>query len=275
MSFVSLTRLYPQVDRQILKDYKDPDTYIEVNINDRDLIPILIKLPPCPKYHLIEGFGKPAREQKWQYPKMPKRLLELQKRFEVIDQVWDYLDKNQSIYKNEIAFIRAQWDRRLNGHWLFIHGKPTYIDGWHYFYCGWWNIDIGLPHFRDRDRRWFIAARSFYNEKREFLKYDENGWAIPDDDDEYEMIDTGNRLFYGFNYPKHRREGATYRAECINYEIVSRIENAWGGIQSMNDVQSKKAFTKHLAAPINDPLLDNLVAGGSNDISVFGEVLPS
>ncbi|KKL58267.1 hypothetical protein LCGC14_2227050, partial [marine sediment metagenome] len=29
MSFVSLTRLYPQVDREILKDYKDPDTYIE------------------------------------------------------------------------------------------------------------------------------------------------------------------------------------------------------------------------------------------------------
>ena len=249
MSFVSLTRLYPEIDREILKDYKDPDTHVEVNINDRDIIPIQIELPPCPKYHLIEGFGKPAREQKWQYPKMPKRLLELQKRFEVIDEVWDYLDKNQSIYKNEIAFMRTQWDRRLNGHWLFINGKPTYIDGWHYFFCGGWNIDIGLPHFRDRDRRWFIAARFFYNEKREFLKYDENGWAIPDDDDQYEMIDTGNRLFYGFNYPKHRREGATYRAECINYEIVSRIENAWGGIQSMNDVQSKKAFTKHLVAP--------------------------
>ena len=56
-------------------------------------------------------------------------------------------------------------------------------------------------------------------------------------------------MFYGFNYPKHRREGATYKAECINYEIISRTIGAWGGIQSMNDVQGKKCFIKHMVGP--------------------------
>lgn len=248
-AFAQLIRKYPDVDPQILKDYQDQDYFIEVNTDDRDLITIKIDVPDMPDEHLIQNFGLPANQQLWRSPKLPKRLKYLEDRFETLEEVWTFLEEQSAAYPKEIKFIQEQWDRRLNGHWIYINGKPTFMDGWHYFYCGWWNIDIGLPHFRDRDRRWFIAVRSIYNEKRTFVNIDENGWAIPDKYGDYEMVDTGHRLFYGVNYPKHRREGATYRAECINYEIISRTSNAWGGIQSMNDTSAKKAFTKHLVSP--------------------------
>jgi len=249
LAFAELIRKYPEVDPRILKDYQDQDYYFHINIDDRDLIPIKIDIPDMPEEHLIEGFGRPAKEQRWRVPKMPKRLKYLQGRFETLEEIWEELDVQREAYVKEIAWIQEQWERRLNGHWLYINGKPTYIDGWHYFYCGFWTIDIGLPDFRDRDRRWFMAVRHVYNETRTFANLDEFGWGIPDEREEYELIDTGFRVFYGVNYPKHRREGATYRAECINYEMISRTSNAWGGIQSMNDTSARKAFTKFLVAP--------------------------
>jgi len=249
LAFAQLIRKYPEVDPEVFRDYKDQDYFIEVNVDDRDLIPIKIDLPDMPEEHLIQNFGLPAAQQLWRPPKIPKRLKELEGRFETLNEIWVFLEDHQGSYGKEIKFIQDQWERRINGYWIYINGKPTYMDGWHYFYCGWWTIDIGLPHYRDRDRRWFIAVRSILNEKRNFLHLDDKGWAIPDEHGEYEMIDTGHRLFYGLNYPKHRREGATYRAECINYEIISRTSNAWGGIQSMNDTSARKAFTKHLVSP--------------------------
>lgn len=248
-AFAQLLRKYPDVDPEILKEYQDQDYFIEVNTDDRDLLPIKIDIPDMPDEHLIQNFGLPARQQIWRAPKMPKRLKYLQGRFDTLDELWGELEKQKEAYKNEIQFIADQWESRLNGHWIYINGKPTYMDGWHFFYCGWWNIDVGLPHYRDRDRRWFLAVRAIHREKRTFEYFDEKGWAIPDKYGDYEYIDTGHRLFYGVNYPKHRREGATYRAECINYEVISRTSNAWGGIQSMNDPQARKAFTKHLVSP--------------------------
>src|SRR5690606_31220780 len=128
------------------------------------------------------------------------------------------------------------------------NGKPTYIDGWHYFYCGWWNIDVGLPKYRDRDRRFFLFARKIFTETKA-PECNAKGFAVKNKYGDYEWIELGKRLFYGFNYPKHRREGATYKAECINYEIISRTLGAWGGIQSMNDVQARKCFLRHLVGP--------------------------
>ena len=42
------------------------------------------------------------------------------------------------------------------------------------------------------------------------------------------ILDMKKRTILGFIYPKHRREGATYRAECILYEITSRRYNVKG-----------------------------------------------
>ncbi len=243
-----LKRYYKEVDPQMLAQYEDAQKSVWVNKDDKDLIPIEIVLPEPPEPHLIDNFGLPAREQMWHPPKLPKRLKELQTKYETLDEIWEELEDHPDIYEDEIEFIKLQWHRRLNGYWFYNNGIPTYIDGWHYFYCGWWNIDVGLPKYRDRDRRFFLFARKIFNETKAPL-CNEKGFAVKDAKGNYEWIDFGRRLFYGFNYPKHRREGATYKAECINYEIISRTLGAFGGIQSMNDVQARKCFLRHLVGP--------------------------
>jgi hypothetical protein len=221
-----------------------------VNTDDKDLIPIRIDLPEPPEYHKIDGFGLPAKEQKFTPPKLPRRLRELQKEEHTLDELHDIIEDNQEAYEEEISFIEEQWTRRLDGYWFFNNGKPTYIDGWHYFFCSWWNIDIGLPEYRSRDRKFFLFARMTYNETRTFTEIDKKGNAIiSEESGYYDFEDTGSRVIYGFNYPKHRREGATSKSECIHYEIISRTINGHGGIQSQNDTQSKDCFLKHLVAP--------------------------
>lgn len=251
MSLLSNLKKYPDVDIEILKGYLPHDKQAIVNDGDRDLVPIRIKLPDPPESHLIANFGLPVKKQKWHAPRIPRRLDELQRRrgMDTIDEIWEYLEKNKEYYVNEIKFIKKQWYYRLNGYWFYNNGKPTYMTGQHYFYCGWWKIDIGLPAYRDRDRRWFIFSNFIYNETRTFKNIAADGNAVPGKNGSYAFEDTGNKLFLGFNYPKHRREGATYRAECINYEIISRTKSAHGGIQSMNEKSSKKAYRKHLVAP--------------------------
>jgi len=243
-----LKRYHKEVDAQILSQYKDAERSVWVNTDDKDLTPIEIELPKPPEPHLIDNWGLPASEQMWHPPKLPRRLKELQAKYETLDGIWTQIENHKDIYADEIAFIETQWDRRLNGYWFYNNGIPTYIDGWNYFYCGWWIIDVGLPKYRDRDRRFFLFARKMYTETK-YPKCDKDGFAIQDKYGNYEWIETGHRLFYGFNYPKHRREGATYKAESIGYEIISRTLGAWGGIQSMNDTQSKKCFLKHLVGP--------------------------
>ncbi len=243
-----LKRYYKEVDPQILAQYEDADSCVWVNTDDKDLIPIKIDLPEPPEPHLIDNWGLPATDQIWKPPELPKRLKELQTKIETLDDLWTEIEEHQDIYEEEIEFIRRQWYFRLYGYWFYNNGKPTYIDGWHYFYCAWWKIDTGLPEYRDRDRRFFLFARYIYTETKA-PRVNNDGFAVKDEKGEYVWVDFGRRLFYGFNYPKHRREGATYKAECINYEIISRTLSGFGGIQSMNDTQARKCFLRHLVAP--------------------------
>lgn len=251
MNSLSLLKKYGNdVEPSILGQYKKADRYLWVNVDDKDLIPIRIDLPKMPEPHKIDNFGLPAKDQFFKPPKLPRRIKDLQKKFETIDEIWEELQLHQDIYEKEIEFIKKQWYHRLYGYWFYNNGKPTYIDGWHYFYITWWQIDIGLPKYRARDRKFFLFARMCYTERKSFKILDDTGHAVLNEETGYyDMVDTGDRVFYGFNYPKHRREGATYKAECINYEIISRTIGAWGGIQSMNETQGRKCFLKHLVAP--------------------------
>ena len=250
MNHLSLLKKYSDtVSPQILAQYREPQKVLWVNTDDKDLIPIPIQLPECPEYHLIDGFGLPAREQKFKPPVLPRRLKELQKKFNMLEEIWNELETNQDIYNEEIKFIKKQWYHRLYGYWFFNNGTPTFIDGWQYLYCCWWYIDIGLPQFRDRDRKFFLFARMIYTDTRAFKNLNDKGFAIANEKGDYEYIDLGHRVHYGFNYPKYRREGATYKAELINYEITSRTMNAASGIQSMNDTKARSCFLRHLVAP--------------------------
>lgn len=215
------------VKPNILAQYKDGQEYIIYNEDDRDLDNIRVDLPKTPDWNLIDGFGLPAKEQFFVKQTIPLKIIELQQEqdedgeFLTQDEIWERLEAQPEFYKKEIEFIRLQWKRRLEGYWFFNNGVATYIDGWHYVYCNFFELDIGLPEYRDRDRRFFHFARYCFNDKKCF----------------------------GFVYPKHRREGATYKTSCIHYCIISMLIKARGGIQSMTDDSGKDVFQKHIVDP--------------------------
>jgi hypothetical protein len=270
MTLIDLIKEYPNVSPDILKFYKEADKFIIFNDNDKDLYPIKVKLPSPPSPHKIANFGKHPRDQKWKAPVMPPKLITLVKKEKTIDRIWAELDKNQFYYKEEIKFIKKQWYYVLNGYWIYINGIPTYIDGWHYMYIAWWNIDVGLPKYRSRDRKFFIFLRWCYTTteaiyffriyyKKQYLYYPTKEEALEQAKDlniDYHDIeggvfvrDMGKRTVIGMNYPKYRREGATHKAEVPNYVLCMTHFNVMGGIQSMTDGDAKKVYQKAVIKP--------------------------
>lgn len=251
---------------KIFQLYKPADEYFIVNDNDPDLLPIKIPLPKPPDdLRTVEGYGLHPEDQLWRPPIYPKKLKDVEKK--VIDRlrkdslrnaanrvtgqkinsgIYQEIKANKEYYRDEIKWIRQQWHRRLFGHWLFINGKPTYLDGWHYFYCGFWHLDVGLPEYRDRDRRWFLFARFCYNDTKGFAKYNKDGFAIPEEDGTFIQKDYGRRVCFGFAYPKHRRDGATYKVLDVGYEIISRTKGVFGGLQSFDDDNAQSHFQEKL-----------------------------
>lgn len=271
---------YKDADKIIQYNYDDPDLVpIDVDVE------ALIKknfFAECPghdsvpeellagfNYELwdtIDNFGKEAKDQKIFRQKMPKKLVDLQNKCSTVEEIYDIIKSAPNIYQDEIAWMKLQWHRRIYGYWVFINGKPTYIDGWHYFYYNFWHLDVGLPTYKSRDKKFFIFARYCYRTTEAVYQFrrmvdgeyqytsDESElkkWKTEDIDIEQGIyvVDTNSRTCYGFNYPKHRREGATYKADCILYEIISSLENARGGIQSMDGEHAETAFKLHVVMP--------------------------
>jgi hypothetical protein len=229
--------------------YKEAQTHIWYNDEDPDLVPIKVALPTTPPLHTIDGYGLPPEEQKFTRRKMPDQLNNLIRQSKTIDNVWDTLLYNRHEYIESLNYIRWAWNHRINGYWCFINGVPTYIDGWHFFYLHFWHMESRLPTYRSRDRQWFIFARFCFTDTTS-VELDDNGKPIVIVDDgrvTYKTYDTGNRTCLGFTYPKHRREGATSRSACIHYEVISRTNNANGGIVSMTGDKAEMVLTKHIA----------------------------
>jgi len=209
----------------ITKNYVYEDHSLTYHNDDKDLEPIVIPLPKCKHPELAENWGLEPSAQYYKAKKVPKPLKVLQEKYRSgkmsLSQIWAYLDTNQDKYRQEILFIAEMIERSLYGHWVWINGKLTYIDGWHDSYINSWVMPEGLPEYRDRDRKFYHFARYCYNDP----------------------------LCYGFNYPKHRREGATTKASEIHYLIISRLKRCHGGIQSMTDDHAEKVFQEHIIGP--------------------------
>lgn len=207
-----------EIDINILKQYKEADEYVCLN-EDRMLHPIWIKLPSPPPLRDIEGFGLPASQQKFQYVEMPERLQVLVDKSEKIEDIWSELELNQIRYKEEIDWILNQIRKVLKGHWVFINGKPTYLDGWHYGYLNFWRFQTkGRPEYRDRNRKFFHALRYAYT-TTETIVYNDEGKIMYKDVERKipRMRDVGRKVFLGIIYPKHRRDGASNQCLCAAY----------------------------------------------------------
>lgn len=194
-------------------NYQKADEYIMFNEGDPDLKPIVHKLPKPPAPSTIDGYGLSPEKQRWKHKPMSARLRELNDRADMTpSQKVKYLEKHQAYYQDEIKYIQQEWDRRLNGHWLYINGKPYYITGDNYFYLQWWPIEGKPVQFRMRDRAWWLFV---------------------------EMVDKDPHS-YGFNYPKHRREGATTRVSCKRYLVASGRSFVRVGLQSKDNKHAEE-----------------------------------
>ena len=136
---------------KVLEGYKQPQDFILFNEEDPDLDTIKVMMPPTPDLNLITGFGKKAEDQRFERTQIPIKLVELQNAqdedgfFLTQDEIWAKIEEQPEYYKNEIEFIKQEWLRRVYGYWFFNNGIPTYIDGWHYMYLNYYELDIGLP----------------------------------------------------------------------------------------------------------------------------------
>lgn len=213
------------------KDYKTAPRFFMANDNDADLVPIKVPLPQPDNIREICGYGLKPEDQRFKRPDVPQRLQDLEEFPEdfidpevlkttfILIAIQDFLKKNQKEWKEEIDFIEEQWRRRKEGYWFYNNGVPTYVTGTHYLYIGFWHIDIGIPDYRDRDRRFFVFWKTMVEEDENCL---------------------------GLLYPKHRREGATHKAQAIIYDYVSQHKKSYGGIQSATEPHAKDVFTEHL-----------------------------
>lgn len=269
---------YELINQEELKKeslFSKEDAYLVVNENDPDLIPIKIPLPEPPKkYYLIDGWELPKAQQKFKRLVQPQQLTELMKKHTIVSSIWAALALEKHKYKESIDFIKRMWYHRLNGYWFMCNGVPTFIDGWHFFYLNNFYLDVGYPKYLDRDRKFFLFARFCYNDTKTFssVRLNSSQEKIPN---EYldKMKDLERRICFGFNYPKHRREGATYKAECIQMEILTRTMNAMGGIQSMTDEHAKEVFVTKLVAPFRKLQFYFRPYTGGNQINPKKELL--
>lgn len=245
--------------------YEPADTSFIVNDGDPDLKPIRISLPRPPRLSLIAGYGKKKEDQRFERVDIPLRLKQLEKKvidnlnkrasenkqfiityYNVSKEFWDILDQEREYYEEEIQFIKKMWWHRLYGYWFFNRGKPTYITGWHFMYLNFWympTVPGGHPEYRDRDRREFLFHQYAYTTTETFERLDSNGWAVPEDDGTYKIIDTGRRICFGLSQPKNRRSGNTNKGLNNCFEINSRSLGGDGmGIMSYTGKSAQKHY---------------------------------
>lgn len=263
MSFLAdLIAKYPELDVNILVEYKKEDSYVILNQDDPDLHPIWIKLPApkrpwkvhtiennfatiqMPDYHEMINFGLPAKEQYFQREVIPARLEALIKKNDNNpDLIWPILKNDSASWFDEINWIKKVIRTGFTGQWQWIKGKPTYLDGWHYEYINFWKFaDNKSPDYRDKDRRWYHALRYVYT-TTEFPVM-ENGFVIYEDEKlkKAKMKSYGNRTMIGYLYPKGRRDGATNKHLCAQYIETRRRFGVHSGIMADTGTKALELF---------------------------------
>lgn len=216
--------------------YLPADVDFKINDLDPDRKTIRISLPKPPPIDTIDGYGLPRKEQYFKRKELPKRLAlledevlkelqEIKKQnrqetvtgYKIIDNFWEKLEERSDEFEEEIQWIRHIWWYRINGYWFFNNGKPTYLSGRHFMFLTFYQspqieTKDHYPEYRDRHRREYLYRDYLRVAHHTFAKRDDKGWAIPEDDGHYEMVDVGMRLFFGVIHPKSRRNGSTLMA---------------------------------------------------------------
>lgn len=140
--------------------FKEIEGGSKIIIND-----LVCWIPPVPAEYKIQGFDKPRKKQKWERTTYPDYWAKARAE-EKARQEYDpkYFDPRCQ------AFRKQEWERRLNGHWFFNDGVPTYLTGKHYFYLNWCQLDHaendGYPFYYDIDREDFYFTEYCFEDPK-------------------------------------------------------------------------------------------------------------
>ena len=256
--------------------YEPADKYVIVNNNDPDLRPIVLSLPQPPPLNLIDGYGLPPEEQRFRRLEIPRRLKDLEAEavqrtkeelgnnknntitlVRIQKKFWALLNERSKQYKKEIDFMRRVWYHRIHGYWCFIKGKPYYLTGRFFYYLNFFYMGKAKdarPEYRDCDRREYLFKEYCWTATETFEKIDEFGFAIPEEDGTYSMVDLGRRICFGEGQTKNRRRGNTSKAISDGMEVITRTIGTDGmGIQSYTEGSAKGHFKGKIL-----PLFDHL-----------------
>ena len=270
--------------------YKPADRYFKINDLDEDRKTIVISLPPEPaNLNLIDGYGLPPEQQFFRRKETPYKLVQIEREaikelqdiqkqnrqetvtgYKIIDRFWEKVEDRSDELKEEIEFIKHIWWWRYNGYWFYNDGKPTYITGRHFMFLNFfYQPDIkdndGYPEYRDRHRREFLFREYLRHTTESFAKRDEKGWAIPNEDGSYTMIDMGTRTFFGDIHPKNRRNGSTMMALSDMIEDSERAFGIYSTIVSKDGESTEEHYNlKLLPAWSNRPYFIRPIWQGSS-----------
>jgi hypothetical protein len=263
MNKLEAIKYYKKMDKGILKHYEDAEKYQWFNTGDTDLHPIRTELPKPPEWDKIDNFGMPKEKQVFVYETIPSTLTYLvkkikldikrdksltseQKREEAFyDRIWDELE-NSTRYKKTLEWISEQWYYRINGKWVFINGKPTYLSPNFWFYLNYWHVEgVGRPEYRERDREWFWAMYYFKNDTTVPKKNDKGDFSY-NDDGSLELEDVGYRTVEGVIVAKGRRAGDTTKSTNEIFCDTTLMIDANCGIQGDKEATGEQVFNEKL-----------------------------
>lgn len=259
--------------------YVNADKWFVVNAKDSVRKPIYISLPKPPPMEVIDGYGGHPDDQVFHRLPIPSKLTELEQSihrelnqrkksnyqetvtgYKIMERFWEIVEENPEDFENELIFIKKLWWYRLYGYWFFNDGKPTFITGRHFMFLNFFYMpDVkengGYPEYRDRHRREFLFKDYLRYAHHTFAHRDDKGWAIPDDNGNYELIDKGLKLFFGVGHPKTRRVGATIAGLSNMLEDSERGYGRYSTIISKDGESTEKHYNfKLLPAWISRPI---------------------
>ncbi len=163
------------------------------------------------KYIGVRSISNKQASQKWKPLTLPADW-KVKRKKEIAKQKHD-----PEYFDTELEKIRDKfWLHRMCGEWIIINGKATYIPPSFWFYLTCSPLDVGLPNYRDTDRRFY-----YY-------------WEFCCDDP---------RCGGGLDVER-RRMGKTYKSGSIGLDRTSIFENHHCGIQSKTGPDAKNVFLK-------------------------------
>lgn len=159
----------------------------------------------------VRSVSTKQNEQVWKPISLPKDWNERRKK-EIKRQIVD-----SKYFDIDLEKVRAKWWlHRLCGEWVMINGKATFIPPSFWFYLNCCELDVGLPTYRDTDKKLYYV------------------WELCCEDP----------CSAGLVDIERRRMGKTYKSGSISLDRASIYANHHASVQSKTSPDAKQVFLK-------------------------------